>query len=69
MHALQHFLPTPADDPCGQTWLRMTVGYRRIHSRWKVVHEHWSLPFNPLNSQTWFIPDPDKLDKPEYGQP
>lgn len=66
-HCLHHFIPTPPDHPCGQTWMRVTVGYRKLHGNWKVVHEHVSVPFNPMNSQAWFIADPNKIDMPDYG--
>jgi hypothetical protein len=62
-------IPTPADHPCGQTWMRVTVGYRRIDGKWKVTHEHVSVPFNPMNNQAWQIKNPDLLDMPDYGQP
>ena len=26
-------------------WVRATIGYRKIDGRWKVVHEHLSVPF------------------------
>ena len=65
-HGLHHFVPTPADHPCGQTWLRVTIGFRRIAGQWKVVHEHASIPFNPMTNQAWQITDPDKLDMPDY---
>lgn len=67
VHGLHHFVTTPADHPCGQTWMRVTVCYRRIDGRWKVVHEHVSIPFNPMNGQAWQITDPDALDMPAYG--
>lgn len=67
LHGLHHFVPEPADDPFGQTWMRITVAYRRIASEWKVIHEHVSIPFNPMNKQAWFIRDPDVLDMPDYG--
>ncbi|GDY14651.1 hypothetical protein LBMAG53_35290 [Planctomycetota bacterium] len=66
-HFLIHFLPVPADDPCGQTWMRVTSGFRRIQGAWKVLHEHVSVPFNPMNSQVWFIRNPDVVDIPDYG--
>jgi uncharacterized protein (TIGR02246 family) len=69
MHCLHHFIPTPADDPIGQNWLRVTVGYRKINSEWKVIHEHISTPFNPMNNQAWMITNPDVVDMPDYGQP
>lgn len=65
---LHHFVPTPADHPCGQTWMRVTIGYRVFGGKWKVVHEHVSIPFNPMNNQSWLITDPAKLDVPDYGQ-
>lgn len=67
MHCLHHFVPIPADHPSGQTWLRVTVGYRRIDGKWKVVHEHISAPFNPMNNQVWNITNPDVVDAPDYG--
>ena len=27
-------------------WMRMTAGYRQTHGQWKVVHEHFSAPFD-----------------------
>jgi ketosteroid isomerase-like protein len=67
LHGVHHFVPTPADDPCGHTWLRVTVGYRRIDGQWKSVHDHLSVPFNPMNSQAWYIRDPNNFDMPDYG--
>ncbi len=67
VHGLHHLVPTPADDSCGQTWMRVTVGYRRINGTWKVVHEHISIPFNPMNNQAWMISNPDIADTPDYG--
>lgn len=66
-HCLHHFIPTPADHPSGQTWMRVTIGYRKFNGRWKVIHEHVSVPFNPMNGQTWYISDPAVLDKPDYS--
>lgn len=66
---LHHFVPKPADHPSGQTWMRVTVGFRRIEGKWKVVHEHISIPFNPLDKQAWYISEPEQLDQPDYGAP
>lgn len=68
-HGLHHFVPTPADHPAGQTWIRVSIGYRRLTGRWKVVHEHVSIPFNPLDNQAWHIKNPDELTMPDYGNP
>jgi uncharacterized protein (TIGR02246 family) len=67
MYGLHHFIPEPADHPSGQTWLRVTVGYRRINGQWKSVHDHISIPFNPMNNQAWMIRDPNTVDMPDYG--
>jgi uncharacterized protein (TIGR02246 family) len=69
VHCLHHFVPTPADHPCGMTWMRVTACYRRLEGQWKVVHEHVSLPFNPMNNQAWLIANPDVLDMPSYDAP
>lgn len=67
MHGLHHFVPTPADHPSGQTWMRVTAAYRRIDGQWKSFHEHISIPFNPMNNQAWTIRDPDTIDMPDNG--
>lgn len=65
-HCLHHIIA--GDHPAAKSWLRVTVGYRRIEGHWKVVHEHVSLPFNPLDNQAWPIVDPDELNQPDYTQ-
>jgi len=67
-YCLHHFVPTPPSDPIGQSWMRVTIGFRKMGGQWKVIHEHVSVPFNPMNNQTWPITDPDKVDTPDYGQ-
>ena len=67
VYGIHHFVPEPADHPCGQTWMRVTLGFRRIDDKWKVAHEHASIPFNPMTNQAWQISDPDKLDMPDYS--
>jgi hypothetical protein len=47
--------------------MRITCVFRREQGKWQVVHEHASIPFNPMNNQAWAITDPDKLDMPSYG--
>ena len=42
----QHrFIPEPADHPCGKFQMRVTAAFRRIGGRWRVIHEHVSIPF------------------------
>lgn len=55
VHGLHHFVPEPADHPCGSTWMRVTACYRRLDGRWRVVHEHVSIPFDPTTGQASLI--------------
>ena len=65
---LHHFVPEPPDHPCGQSWMRVTIGFLRQDGNWKVIHEHVSQPFNPITNQVWQITDPDNLEMPDYSQ-
>lgn len=64
VHCLHHIIAE--DHPAGQTWLRVTTGYRRVEGKWKAQHEHVSIPFNPIDNQAWFIRDPDRPDQPDF---
>lgn len=68
VYGLHHFEPNPADHPCGQSWMRISIGLVRVAGKWKVAHEHCSLPFNPMNNQVCFVTDPEKLEMPDYSQ-
>ena len=61
LFALHHFLTDPADHLIGRTWIRKTVGYRRIDGQWKIFHEHVSLPFNPMDEKVSLIKNPGDL--------
>jgi ketosteroid isomerase-like protein len=60
--AISHYIfrltGTKKDDPAAQTWLRTTTGYKRIQGRWKIVHEHGSVPFNPHTREAAFTLEP-----------
>ena len=60
--ALSHYLfrltGTKPDDPAAQTYIRTTTGYKRINGKWKIVHEHGSVPFNPHTRQVVFSLEP-----------
>jgi uncharacterized protein YndB with AHSA1/START domain/ketosteroid isomerase-like protein len=58
-HCLHHIAPIAEEHPCGQTWLRVTVCYRRIEGKWRVVHEHVSVPFDPMTERVSYITDLD----------
>jgi ketosteroid isomerase-like protein len=32
-------------------WFRETVGYRRMGARWKVTHQHSSVPFDMVTGK------------------
>ncbi|MBD8192681.1 nuclear transport factor 2 family protein [Pseudomonas fluorescens] len=40
-----------ADKAC---WMRVTAGYQRFSGEWKVVHEHWSAPFDMQSGAALF---------------
>jgi uncharacterized protein (TIGR02246 family) len=58
MHGLHHIEPDEPH-PAGETWMRVTACYRRIGGRWLAVHEHVSIPFDPMSGRAVMIPDPD----------
>jgi len=39
-------------------WMRVTAGYQRIDGQWRVVHEHWSAPFDMHTGTTLFELEP-----------
>jgi len=53
-------------DRCGGTgpdgkemtgWMRMTACFRKLHGQWRVVHEHFSAPFDPQSDKAlWLEP-------------
>ncbi len=42
------------DHPAMQTWMRATTGFKFQNGKWKIVHDHASIPFNPQNNQAVF---------------
>ena len=37
-----------------QTWMRATTGFKKQQGKWKIIHEHGSLPFNPVTREAVF---------------
>jgi ketosteroid isomerase-like protein len=35
-------------------WLCATLGFRKIHGRWKLVHQHFSVPLDIVSGQALF---------------
>jgi uncharacterized protein (TIGR02246 family) len=56
-HWLCRFTGMRADVPSTQSWFRLTVGYQKRHDQWQIVHEHYSVPFDPATSQAVFTLD------------
>lgn len=62
MTGIVHFvIPKEPDHPGGQTWLRVSVVYRKGANGWKVMHEHVSLPYNPMTNMVAMIKNPDDV--------
>ena len=53
-HYLFKLVGPEKNHPAMQTWMRVTTGYKFQEGRWKIVHEHASLPFNPKDGQALF---------------
>lgn len=58
-HGLHHFKTEDPTHPASQTWVRVTIGYRKIDGEWKAVHEHVSVPFDPMTGKAAFVRDLD----------
>ncbi len=46
------------DHAAMQTWMRITSGFKKEQARWKIVHEHGSVPFHPHTLQAIFTLNP-----------
>jgi ketosteroid isomerase-like protein len=59
-HGLHHIRPLDdPDHPAGRSWMRVTACYRKVGGRWKVAHEHVSMPFDCATGQVAPITNPD----------
>ena len=58
-HGLHHIRPIDEPNhPAGQSWIRVTACYRKVGGRWRVAHEHVSMPFDCATGQVASITDP-----------
>ncbi|MDO9596759.1 MAG: nuclear transport factor 2 family protein [Azoarcus sp.] len=56
-HALNRCGGTGPDGKEMSGWMRMTAGYQKQHGRWRIVHEHFSAPFDPQSDKAlWLEP-------------
>jgi len=44
-HSLNRIRGTRTDGEETDVWVRATVGFRKVDGKWRVVHEHVSVPF------------------------
>ena len=51
-HCIWRFTGMP-----GQKWIRDTAVYRRNQGEWQIVHQHYSVPFDPETSRAVFAVD------------
>ena len=59
VHGLHHMkVIDQPDHPAGQSWVRVTSCYRKVNGRWKVAHEHVSIPFDCATGRVSPITDP-----------
>ncbi len=49
------FVPAQAGHPCGSTDMRVTICSRRVSGAWKAVHDHVSVPFDPMTGMAVMI--------------
>lgn len=57
-HMMFRLTGAPKEHDAMQTWIRTTSGYKKIQGKWKIVHEHGSVPFNPHTLQAHFTLEP-----------
>ena len=58
MHCIQRLTNADTGEAATCGWVRVSVTYQRIESKWQVTHEHVSVPFDPTTSQAAFIHKP-----------
>jgi len=50
-HSLNRVRSTQTTGKTTETWVRVTVGFRKIEGTWKITHEHVSVPCDMETSQ------------------
>ncbi|MNR76065.1 SnoaL-like domain protein [compost metagenome] len=53
-HCLNHCGGVDKDGKENASWMRMTTGYQKIDGEWKIVHEHFSAPFEMETGKALF---------------
>jgi uncharacterized protein (TIGR02246 family) len=50
-HCLTLLSNAKTGEPATCGWVRVTICFQRRQGQWRVVHEHVSVPFDPVTSQ------------------
>ena len=58
VHSLFRFTGLPADHPAALTWIRSTAVWQKSQGRWRILHDHLSVPFDPQTSRAVFTLEP-----------
>ena len=57
-HWLAHCGGTNEQGETQACWMRVTACYRRDAGQWRIVHEHWSAPFDMTSGSALFNLEP-----------
>lgn len=61
-HYLCHCGGTGPDGQPHSSWMRVSAGYRKQGDGWKVIHEHFSAPFD-MDGKALFDLQPDSAPR------
>lgn len=53
-HALNQCGGADKDGNPHSSWMRVSSAYRKINGQWRIVHEHFSAPFDPESGKALF---------------
>ncbi len=53
-HSLNQCGGTDKDGNQHLSWMRVSSAYRKINGQWRIVHEHFSAPFDPESGKALF---------------
>jgi uncharacterized protein (TIGR02246 family) len=57
-HCLTRLINADTNENAAAGWVRVTVCYQHQQGAWRVIHEHVSVPFDPVTSKATFIREP-----------
>lgn len=53
-HCLNNCSGVDKDGKQHSSWMRVSTAYRKINGQWRIVHEHFSAPFDPESGKALF---------------